>query len=118
MTRAQTEIPEQIKAVMHPDECDNMRALDGWAVGTVVCHEDGDEVNRIDDAWIELFDGNGRAGEFNGVRFMGVSDGEYMEAYAHGDGHYFEQDDRTGWFVESYTEPELDSVPNPFFRNL
>lgn len=114
MTHAQSEIPVQIAELMRDDELDNMRSLDGWAVGTVVCHESGEEVARITDAWIELFDGNGRASVFGGVRFMGLRDGEYEEAYAHADSCLFEQDDRTGWFVESYTEPEMETTMKPY----
>lgn len=80
------EIPEQIESIMQSGELGNMRNLCGWAVGTAVQVDSlGNEVERYENAWVELFNGEGRAGEFGGVRFMAVSDGEYEEAYAYPD---------------------------------
>jgi hypothetical protein len=80
------DIPEQIEELMQSDELGNMRNLCGWAVGDVVeVNPQGKAVESYSDAWVELFNGEGRAGRFGGVRFMVVSDGEYEEAYAYPD---------------------------------
>lgn len=100
MTDEIPEIPDEIASMMRDDEIENMRNLDGWAVGTVVLV--GDETSRrIEDAWIELFNGEGRAGEFGGTRFMAIDDGEYEEAYAYGSKEAMGDRD-IGWYVESY----------------
>lgn len=90
------EIPEQIREIMQDGEIGNMRNLCGWAVGRVsrqdtAVNPDGPDVEVLDEAWIELFNGKGRAGESaeqsagstvedrrssksGGVRFMAVDD--------------------------------------------
>lgn len=80
------EIPKQIESIMESGELGNMRNLCGWAVGHAVqVDAQGEAVARYENAWVELFNGKGRAGEFGGVRFMAVEDGEYEEAYAYPD---------------------------------
>jgi len=103
------EIPEQIRDVMREDEIENMENLDGWAVGRVALQEitanpeHDDEV--LDDAWIELFNGEGLAGEFGGVRFMAVdADGEYREAYAYPDRKSLHGNE-PGWYVQKFYQP-------------
>lgn len=112
------EIPTSIRELMREDELENMRNRDGWATGTVaLVDETGDIADRIENAWIELFDGEGAAAASDGVRFMAVrGDGEYEEAYAHEDRDTLERR-RDGeavgergtvtgsypaWFVEEY----------------
>lgn len=97
------EIPEQIRDVMREEEIENIRNLDGWAFGPVGCRDGGHTKEVIADAWIELFNGDGRAGTFGGVRFMAVDQtGEYREAYAYGSEAALEQNTDTGWFVIEY----------------
>lgn len=104
------EIPEQIREIMQDGEIGNMRNLCGWAVGRVArqdttANPDGPDIEVLDEAWIELFNGKGRAGEFGGVRFMAVDDdGEYREAYA-----YPSRKDlfgnEPGWYVQKFYQP-------------
>lgn len=120
------EIPEQIRDVMREDEIENMENLDGWATGRVALQEitanpeHDDEV--LDNAWIELFNGEGLAGEsaeqsagstvedrrsskFGGVRFMAVDDdGEYREAYAYPDRKSLHGNE-PGWYVQKFYQP-------------
>jgi hypothetical protein len=82
------EIPEQIESIMESGELGNMRNLCGWAVGTIIeCRIDNGTLVTIEhgEAWVELFNGEGRAGEFGGVRFMAVWNDTYHEAYAYPD---------------------------------
>lgn len=103
-------IPEQIAQIMTGVEIENMKALDGWAVGDVVeTNERGQVVNTYEDAWAELFNGAGRAGEFGGVRFMSVDGGDYHEAYA-----YPSEETADGnhpcYYVIEWIEPEEPAV--------
>lgn len=105
-------IPEQIASFMTDTEMENMRSLDGWAVGTVYRVEDTVSkmpVEIFEDAWIELFNGAGQARELGGVRFMAVNDGEYEEAYA-----YPSSGAACGnepcYYVTSWTAPEDPDV--------
>ena len=111
------DIPEQIKELMRDEEIENMQNLDGWAVGTVIeVDEDGTRVATHEDAWIELFNGEGRAGKFGGVRFMAVTDGTYEEAYA-----YATRDSSVGnepcFYVKEYDVPSNPryGAPGPEF---
>lgn len=117
------DLPPGIANIMREEEIDNMLALDGWAVGTVVHVEDGEEERRLENAWIELFNGEGRAGEFGGVRFMAIDpddDSEpesdhlptgYAEAYAYGDEETWENNPKeSGWYVAEYVAPEDPNV--------
>lgn len=97
-------IPEQIANVMLDDEIENMRAFDGWAHGSVIETEGGDIVAEYEDCWIELFDGGGRAGVFDGVRFMTVSGDGYTEAYAYEDEDAYDASaTNTAYYVSEYT---------------
>jgi hypothetical protein len=124
-TETQLDIPDAIRDAMRDDEIENMQSLDGWAIGTV-CLIEEDNVRtvttRIEDAWIELFNGAGRAGEsdeqstgstiddhrsskFGGVRFMAVdSDGEYRESYAYPNRDALSGNE-PGWYVAEYVKP-------------
>lgn len=88
-----SEIPEQISELMTDEELENMKNRDGWTTGTIhELDENGEVVNEFTDAWIELFDGNGRAGVFDGVKYMYVDeDGEYDESYAHESQEHLEE---------------------------
>lgn len=104
------EIPEQIEELMQSGELGNMRNLVGWAVGTVVKTDSlGNEVERYEDAWVELFNGKGRAGEFGGVRFMAVEDDEYEEAYAYPDEQSF-RGNEPGYYVTEWRVPDHPDV--------
>lgn len=106
---ADTPIPETIQEYMHDEELENMRNLDGWAVGTVVQIIDGAVTKRIEDAWIELFNGEGRAGEFEGVRFLAVHEDEYEESYAYSSAAAMGEK-KTAWCVEEWKEPEEPDI--------
>jgi len=104
------DVPEQIEEIMQGDELGNMRNLCGWAVGTVVQTDSlGNGVERFEDAWVELFNGEGRAGNFGGVRFMAVSDGEYEEAYAYPDYESF-RGNEPGYYVTEWHVPDQPDV--------
>lgn len=117
-TETRPEIPEPIRDIMRDEEVENMRNLDGWAVGTVTLVERGATIRSIDNAWIELFNGAGRAGSFGGVRFMAIDeskpaeaevayiDPQYEEAYAYATADDFDVDSSTGWYVEQYDVPD------------
>ena len=106
-------IPEQIAEVMYDEELQNMRKLDGWSVGTVVKRRpNGTEPVTLNDAWIELFDGNGRAGQYGGVRFMAITeDGEYEEAYAYGN-KTASLGNEPCWYVDN-VEFGVTDIPDP-----
>lgn len=119
-------IPEQIRRFHRDDEIRNMDHLFGWAIGTVVEVRDGEEERTIEDAWLELFNGEGTAGEFGGVRFHAVIDPEearhqdvkdldgYIESYAYGTRDAFEERDRSdGWYVSEYQHPEDPDIGAP-----
>lgn len=113
MSNETPDIPDVIQEMMQDKEVENMRNLDGWAVGTVVLIEMGSQKQTIHDAWIELFNGEGCAGEFGGVRFMGKNgDGRYQEAYAYGTEEAMDHRS-TGWYVESYDYPDDPNVGDP-----
>jgi hypothetical protein len=120
------EIPEQIRDVMMDEEIENMRNFDGWAVGTAIQLDAfGMEVERYEDAWVELFNGNGSAGEFGGVRFMAVPDGEsderseedtgdrsepqYVEAYAY-PSRVCADGNEPCYCIETWDEPEQPEI--------
>ncbi len=66
-------IPGQLEALFNKTELENMRALRGWATGTAaLIGEDGAEKETYEDCWIELLNGDGKAGRFTGVRFHHV----------------------------------------------
>lgn len=103
-------IPDQITDIMRETEIENMRSRRGWATGTLVCiGEDGDETQTIEDAWIEMLNGDGEAANMGGVRFMGVADGEYKEAYAYPERDIAEEYTTPPyWFVDEYNEDDVD----------
>lgn len=113
------EVPEPHRELSTEPEVENMRSLKGWAYGTIAEVEDGDIVEEFE-AWIETFDGNGRAGVFEGVRFM-AADEDYWkpaedggfdfpipkEAYAACDRDDFETREKTdGFYVKEYLHGE------------
>lgn len=105
------EIPTEIASLMNDEELDNMRSLDGWAVGSVACYENRTQIALLSDAWIELFNGDGRAGEFGGVRFMALDeDGQLQEAYAYGSFGALRENAATGWCVQNYRVPDNPDV--------
>ena len=128
MEEVDTEVPPRIQALMRPSELEHMKDRNGWALGTVVLiNGEGAEAKRLDDAWIELF--NGAAGtSAGGVKFLWADpdiprpgssacewlgeiddDPGYMEAYAFGS-HDAAQQAGTPpyWYVESFVEPDVD----------
>lgn len=126
--QSEPEIPEQIESIMQSGELGNMRNLCGWAVGTVVRVGDRHHFveERFRNAWVELFNGEGRAGEsaelragstvedcrsskFGGVRFMAVTDGEYEEAYAYPD-EESAQGNEPCYYVEEWDVPDQPDV--------
>lgn len=108
------DIPETVERLLSDDELQNIRERRGWATGTVVLIEDGVLARRIEDAFIELFNDEGVAGNFGGVRFL-ADDGDGLEeAYAYATQDAFaEADGGPGWYVEEYTDPENPNVGRP-----
>lgn len=101
------DIPDQIRELLSDEEIENIENRNGWALGIVVLSENGDEAERFEGAVIELLNGDGRAGDFGGVNFLAVADGELREAKAYATREAFENSSRdSGWFVEKYTDPE------------
>lgn len=112
------EIPEQIREVMTDEEIENMRNFDGWATGTVAAYDGNEVVATYQNAWIELFNDEGRAGRFGGVRCMVVDDNdEYREWYAIGRENAFDRSDG-GYYVVEYDEPSDPFVGKPTPRSL
>lgn len=104
------EIPDEIQEMMNSEERRNMRNLDGWAVGTVIqVNTIGNIIGRYTGAWIELFNGQGRAGEFGGVKFMWAVCGAYEEAYAYPN-ERSAQGHEPCYVVEEFTHPENPDV--------
>ena len=110
-----TDIPESVEEMLTPEEIENIENRDGWAIGDVVLVENGNVGEQtIEDAVIELFNGEGAAGEFGGVRFMAETAGDYTEAYAYATVDAFEQSGgEDGWYVESWTDPEDPDYGDP-----
>lgn len=97
-------IPATVAEIMRSEEIKNMRNLRGWVVGNVELVVNGDRKDYIEDVWIEIFDGNGTAGEFDGCRFMGVDEsGSYRESYAFIGDKPFDPETDTGWHVDTVT---------------
>lgn len=109
---SKTDVPEQIRDMMTDEEIENMLNHNGWAYGTIIYrNHDGDDLveQEIGDMWIELFNGEGRAGAFGGVRFMGFAFGSYKEAYA-----YPSEETARGnepcYYVSAWIEPESPTI--------
>lgn len=110
------EIPDAIRNVIDGEEARYMRLRRGWATGTVVrVEEDDPEAERIEDAWIELFNGMAGAAVFGGVRFMAEVDGGLKEQYAYANEEAADEDVcEPYWYVEEYYEDDVDfGVPAP-----
>lgn len=105
------EIPVAIEELMRDEELRNMRNLDGWAVGTAIqVNKIGNIIGLYDEAWIELFNDDGRAGEFGGVKFMWANDdGAYKEAYAYPN-ERSERGHEPCYVIEEFTHPENPNV--------
>lgn len=122
------EIPDRIADVMEPEERANMRQRKGWATGTAVhIDENGQQTRRLEDVWVELFNGHGGAGVFGGVRFQWTDgeeydeekpwadDGGYEEVYAYATKEAAE-DEATApyWYIAEYNEDDVDyGIPAP-----
>lgn len=115
MSHEAPDIPDMIRAVVPDEEIENMQNLDGWAVGHITECVENVVIRQIEDAWIELFNGEGCAGEFGGVRFMGKNDeGRYEEAYAYGSKEAAERNnDDTCFYVRVFTHPKDPNVGEP-----
>lgn len=99
-------IPDAITELFNETEIENIRNRDGWAVGTVELVVDGDVERTIEDAYIELFNGEGLAGEVGGVRFVAVDEGELEESYAFATRRALERSIQSeGWVVSAWTDP-------------
>lgn len=108
-------IPQAVAEMLDGEEKRNVRDRNGWAVGTVVHRSEEGLHRKIEVAFIELFNGDGRAGEFGGVRFMAVTDdGDLEEAYAHATEEAAEANaEEPYWYVEEYTDPEDPDYGEP-----
>lgn len=113
-----TDFPRRIRELLDATEVDNVEHRRGWAIGTVArTDETGDVVERYENAVIELFNGEGGAGQFGGVRFMWADDSVeyenpwddndgYEEAYAHATRAALDRNgSHPAWFVDEYTDP-------------
>ena len=121
------EIPKRIREILEDDEIANAHRRKGWATGTAVrLDEHGEVAERLEDVWIELFNGYGRAGVFGGVRVMWADDSvDYEDPWDEDDGFTeeyafatayagVEEGDPPYWYIESYNESDVDyGVPAP-----
>lgn len=117
-----TEIEQRIRELLSDDEIAELEDRNGWAIGTVaMMNVDGEIEQELDNAVIELFNGDGGAGEFGGVRFTWVDpevdyeeaweDQGYQEAYAHASKEALERNGTLpSWFVKEFTDPEKPYV--------
>lgn len=104
-------IPDEIADLMTDEELAEMRSRNGWAVGTVTeVGDDGSVLRTIEEAWVELFNGEGLSGAFGGVRFQAVDEnGDYTESYAYATEEAAEENTTPPyWFVESYDTEDVD----------
>lgn len=103
-----TDIPDQVAEVLSSEDIEDIGNREGWAIGTVVLSREGEgDVRRIENAFIELFNGEGLAGRFGGVRFLAVDGGEYEESYAYANrGALTNSRTDEGWYVEEFTSPK------------
>lgn len=101
------EAPEIVTQYLTEEEVENLENRNGWAVGVIELEEDGEVIETINPAFIELYNGEGRAMNFGGVGFMADDDGEYREAKAYATYEAFENANTdAGWYVKEYIEPE------------
>jgi hypothetical protein len=110
------DVPDPIEAVLTDKECANLRSRDGWAVGVVKHINHGEVVESFRPAFIELFNGEGRAGEFGGVRFMAAVDSEepFEEAYAYATREAAEeQPGKVYYAVTEYLDPDDPDYGQP-----
>lgn len=109
-----TEMPQSVADVLTDAEIENIENRRGWAIGTVVLDQNGERTRRIDDAIIELFNGEGEADAFGGVKFLAEDGGEYEEAYAFATKTAYDQSSQSeGWYVDSWTDPTNPNYGQP-----
>ena len=103
-------LPQQIEDLIAEVEMENMKTRNGWATGSVVLIDgEGNRSREIEQAWIELFNGEGEAANTGGVRFMAVVGGEYEEAYAYPDEETAEEyGSPPYWYVTEYNEENVE----------
>jgi hypothetical protein len=113
------EVPEEIQSMLTEEEIENIESRSGWAIGTVQLIRDGDAVETLETAFIELFNGEGRAGTFGGVRFMAAvnedsSPKSFREAYAYATTEAGQQQGGNEYHVVSeYLDPEDPDYGQP-----
>lgn len=101
------DIPDQIAGLLSPGERSNVIDRNGWAIGIVETYKNGEVKHRHEDAIIELFNGEGGARQFGGVRYMVVDDsGELEESYAYATPESVPDDKGDYATVVEYTDPE------------
>lgn len=101
-----SEIPDSIRAVLEDEEIENIEARKGWAFGTVALSVNGEVEERLENALIELYNGEGSAGQFGGVGVMATSPEGDREFKAYATKTAFEDRGRDeGWYVEEFTDP-------------
>lgn len=101
---AEDEIPDKIQEMMAEETLENMRNRNGWRKGRVVEVKAGAERRELK-AWIEIFDGEGGARKYKGVRFMAIHErgheGYPIESYAYESKDMFEKTGKeNGWYVK------------------
>lgn len=113
------EVPEEIQSMLTDEEIENIESRAGWAVGTVQLIRDGDAVETLTPTFIELFNGDGCAGTFGGVRFMAAVDENsspksFREAYAYATTEAGQQQGSDEYHVVSeYLDPEDPDYGQP-----
>lgn len=114
-------VPDVVQEVHREEEIENMLLFRGWAIGHVTYVDEGNVgADRIEGAWMELFNDEGRAGSFGGVKAFADIDpdsphaagdeypgGGYFESYAFATPDAFEASRQTsGWYVDEWAAPE------------
>lgn len=113
------EVPEEIQSMLTDEEIANIESRTGWAVGIVQLIRDGEVDETLEPAFIELFNGDGRAGSFGGVRFMAAVDESstpksFREAYAYATTQAGQQQGGDEYHaVSEYLDPEDPDYGQP-----
>jgi hypothetical protein len=104
------EIPDALAALLTDTELQNVKAQNGWAKGTAVEVPADNPPIEYEDCWFELLNGNGRAGNFGGVRLFIIHDEETVEehlAYPSEDA-YKDAQKAAGYYAKSFERDSVD----------
>lgn len=97
---------------MFEPEVENIKKLNGWAVGTVCTMKDGKKIREIDGALIELLNGEGLTSQYSGVNVYFVEDDEYnRKTGVFGNRKSFiKHGDNNGTYVREYVLPTNPNI--------